>query len=179
MKRIIACLTASALFLSGCVALPPDAFVVSTEQLKRRQIETRRFDGIKEESILVASSNVLQDLGFTLENSETKLGALTASKQRDATNGAEVAAAIFVALLGGGATAISKDQTIRVALVVRPVQATNDSVPMDSHFVRITFQRIVRRTDNSMFAETLSDTKLYQDFFEKLSKSVFLEAQNI
>ncbi len=178
MKRLIACAVAAAL-LTGCVSLPPNAFVVSPEQLKRRQIETRRYDGAKEESILVASSNVLQDLGFTLDNSETKLGALTASKQRDATNGAEIAAAIFVALLGGGATPISKDQTIRVALVVRPVQATKDATPTDSHFVRITFQRLVRRTDNSVFAETLSDEKLYQDFFEKLSKSVFLEAQKI
>ncbi len=179
MKRVIACVTAATLLLTGCVNLPPDAFVVTAEQLKRRQVETRRYDGAKEESILVASSNVLQDLGFTLENSETKLGVLTASKQRDATNGAEVAAAIFVALLGGGAAPISKDQTIRVALVVRPVQATKEAVPLDSHFVRITFQRIVRRTDNSVYAETLNDTKLYQDFFEKLSKSVFLEAQSI
>lgn len=179
MKRVIACAIAASLLLTGCETLPPDAFAVTSEQLKRRQIETRRYDGAKEESILIASSNVLQDLGFTLENSETKLGALTASKQRDAVNGAEVAAAIFVALLGGGATPISKDQTIRVALVVRPVQATQDSAPTDSHLVRITFQRVVRRTDNSVYAETLNDTQLYQDFFEKLSKSVFLEAQNI
>ncbi len=178
MKRLIACVVATTL-LTGCVSLPPNAFVVSPEQLKRRQIETRRYDGIKEENILIASANVLQDLGFTLENSETKLGALTASKQRDAVNGVEVAAAIFVALLGGGAAPISKDQTIRVALVVRPLQATKDAAPTDSHFVRITFQRVVRRTDNSVFAETLDDPQLYQGFFEKLSKSVFLEAQNI
>ncbi len=178
MKRVIACALA-AVMLTGCVTLPPNAFVVSPEQLKRRQIETRRYDGIKEENILIASSNVLQDLGFTLENSETKLGTLTASKQRDATNGAEIAAAVFLALLGGGAAPVSKDQTIRVALVVRPVQATKDNAPTDSHFVRITFQRIVRRTDNSVFAETLGDAQLYQDFFEKLSKSVFLEAQKI
>ncbi len=179
MKRLIASAVASVFFLSGCVALPQNAFVVTPEQLARRQIETRKYDGIKEENILIASSNVLQDLGFTLENSETKLGVLTASKQRDAVSGVEVAAAIFVALLGGGAAPISKDQTIRVSLVVRPVQATKDNAPVDSNFVRITFQRIVRRTDNSVFAETLSDTQLYEGFFEKLSKSVFLEAQKI
>lgn len=178
MKRLIASAVATAL-LAGCVSLPPNAFVVSPEQLKRRQIETRRYDDSKEEGILIASANVLQDLGFTLDNSETKLGALTASKQRDASNGIEIAAAIFVALLGGGVAPISKDQTIRVALVVRPVQATKDTTPTDSHYVRITFQRVVRRTDNSVFAETLNDTQLYQDFFEKLSKSVFLEAQSI
>lgn len=174
---VIAC--SAAVFLAGCVTLPPNAFVVSQEQLARRQIETRRYDGIKEENLLIASSNVLQDMGFSLDNSETKLGLLSASKQRDATHGGEIAAAIIIALLGGGATPISKDQTIRVALVVRPVRATSDNNPVDGHFVRVTFQRIVRRTDNSTYAETLNEKELYEGFFEKLSKSVFLEAQKI
>jgi hypothetical protein len=178
MKKFIVVCTLSAL-LSGCVTLPPNAFVITPEQLARRQIETRRYDKAKEESILVASSNVLQDLGFNLENSETKLGVLTASKQRDAIDGGEVAAAIIIALLGGGAMPISKDQTIRVSLVVRPVQATNDNTPIDSYFVRITFQRLVRRTDNSVTAQTLTDNELYEGFFEKLSKSIFIEAQKI
>lgn len=174
---VLVCLAAA--LLAGCVTLPPNAFVVTQEQLARRQIETRRYDNIKEENLLIASSNVLQDMGFSLDNSETKLGLLSASKQRDASEGGEVALAIIVALLGGGATPISKDQTIRVSLVVRPIQATKDKTPVDSHFVRITFQRIVRRTDNSMFAQTLDDKELYEGFFEKLSKSVFLEAQKV
>lgn len=178
MRNIIIACSATAM-LAGCVTLPPNAFVVSQEQLARRQIETRRYDGVKEENLLIASSNVLQDMGFSLDNSETKLGLLSASKQRDATDGGEIAVAIVVALLGGGAAPISKDQTIRVSLVVRPVQATADNSPVDSHFVRVTFQRIVRRTDNSTYAQTLNEKELYEGFFEKLSKSVFLEAQKI
>lgn len=178
MRRIIsAALTVS--LLAGCVALPEKAFVVTDQQMARRQIETRKYEGVKEESLLVASSNVLQDMGFSLENSETKLGVLTASKQRDATNAGEVFAAVLVAALGGGVMPISKEQTIRVSLVVRPVQATADSTPENNHFVRITFQRVVRRTDNSIFIETLKDNDLYEGFFEQLSKSVFLEAQKI
>lgn len=176
-KTFLACAFITS--LAGCVQLPPNAFVVTPEQLARRQIETRRYDGIHSDSILIASANVLQDLGFTLDNSETKLGVLTASKQRDAINAGEVVAAVLIALLGGGATPISKDQTIRVSLVVRPVQSTGDAQPFGSHFVRITFQRVVRRTDNSQYAETLDDPGLYQGFFDQLSKSVFLEAQKI
>ncbi len=178
MKKFILAGVLSSL-LAGCATLPPNAFVITPDQLARRQIETRRYDQAKEESVLVASSNVLQDLGFNLENSETKLGVLTASKQRDAVNGGEVAVAIIVALLGGGAVPISMDQNIRVSLVVRPVQATNDNAPIDSYFVRITFQRLVRRSDNSVTAETLTDNELYESFFEKLSKSIFIEAQKI
>jgi len=167
------------IFLGGCVTLPPDAFIVTPELLKQRQLETRRYSGIKENDLLIASSNALQDLGFTLENSETKLGVLTAAKQRDATHGGEIAVAILIALLGGQPAAISKDQTIRVSLVVRPVQATKDSKPTDENFVRVTFQRIVRRTDNSEMAETLRDPELLREFFDRLSKSIFIEGQKI
>ena len=165
-----------ALFLAGCVTVPPNTFVVTPELLQQRQLETRRYDGIKEADLITASANVL---GFNLENSEAKLGVLTASKQRDATNGGEVAAAIIVALLGGGAMAISKDQTIRVALVVRPVNDSNGKAMLDSHFVRVTFQRLVRKTDNSTIGQTLREPELYQDFYERVSKSVFLEAHKI
>lgn len=175
--RVTSSLLAAA--LAGCVTLPPDAFVVTPELLKQRQIETRRYSGIKEADLIFACSNVLQDLGFNLENSETKLGVLTASKQRNALKAEEVVLAIVVAMFGGGATPISKDQTIRVSLVVRPVQETRDSKPVDEHFVRVTFQRIVRRTDNSEIAETLRNPELLQGFFDRLSRSVFLEGQKI
>jgi hypothetical protein len=168
-----------ALLVAGCVQMPKDSFVVTPELLKQRQIETRRYDGIKEDDLLAACSNVLQDLGFNLDNSETKLGVLTASKQRDATNSGEIAMVIVLALLGGGPGAYSKDQTIRVSLVVRPVTDSSGKAMANSHFVRVTFQRIVRKTDNSTYAETLSDDKLFQDFYERVSKSVFLEAQKI
>jgi hypothetical protein len=168
-----------ALLLGGCVTVPPNTFVVTPEMLQHRQLETRRYDGITEANLISASANVLQDLGYNLENSETKLGVLTASKQRDAINGGEVAAAIVVALLGGGAMAISKDQTIRVSLVVRPVNDSNGKTMTESHFVRVTFQRLVRRTDNSVIAQTLREPELYQEFYERVSKSVFLEAHKI
>ncbi len=168
-----------AFLITGCAAIPPNTFVVTPELLQQRQLETRRYDGIKEADLITASANVLQDLGFNLENSETKLGVLTASKQRDATVGGEVAVAIIVALLGGGAMAISKDQTIRVSLVVRPVNDSNGKAMTDNHFVRVSFQRLVRRTDNSVLAQTLREPQLYQDFYERVSKSVFLEAHKI
>lgn len=159
--------------------MPKDAFVLTPELLKQRQIETRRYDGINEIDLLVASSNALQDLGFNLDNSETRLGVITASKQRDATNAGQVVGAVVLALLGGGATPIDKDQTIRVSLVVRPVIDSSGKAMAQSEFVRVTFQRIIRRTDNSTHSETLLDEKLYQEFFARVSKSVFIEAQDI
>jgi hypothetical protein len=164
---------------AGCVQVPKDAFVLTPELLKQRQVETRKYSGISESELLVACSNVLQDLGFTLENSEVKLGVLTASKQRDATNATEIVGAILLAFLGGSAMAVSKDQTIRVSLVVRPAILSTGAYSTSEHFVRVTFQRIVRRTDNSVYSETLSNAELFQQFFEKVSQSVFIEGQKL
>ena len=163
----------------GCTPPPPHAFLVTPEMLAQRQIETRRYDGIKEADLLSACANVLQDLGFQLENSEPRLGVLTVSKQRAATNAGEVIVSLIVTVLSGKPVPYSKDQSIRVALVVRPVNDSNGDALPDNHYVRVTFQRLVRRTDNSIHVETLRDPKIYEGFYEKLSKSVFIEAQKI
>ena len=178
MKKIFTIIAATILIV-GCVSLPPHAFLVTPEMLAQRQLETRRYDGIKEEDLLSACANVLQDLGFQLESSEPRLGVVTVSKQRDAKQAGEIIVSVIIAMLGGKPTPYSKDQSIRAALVVRPVYDSNGNAASDSHFVRITFQRLVRRTDNSMYVETLRDPKLYEGFYENLSKSVFIEAQKI
>jgi len=174
-----------AFLMVGCVAPPPiDLFVSTPQLLKQRQLETRRYDEIMDIELITACANVLQDLGFNLENSETKLGVITASKERDASNAGELAGAIVIGVLTTlvGAPVIipiGKDQTIRVSLVVRPVLDSNGEKMDYSHFVRINFQRVVRRTDNSVYYETLTDPELYINFYAKVSKSVFLEAQKI
>jgi len=175
-KIITACVAVSvAVSVAGCVSMPENLLVTSPQSLERRQVEARKFTGIQEPNLVSAVGAVIQDLGFTLEGSETKLGLIVAQKDRDATQAGEVVAAVLIALLGGGQTAISRDQKIRVSVVILP---TADKLK-DSWVIRATFQRIVTRTDNSQFAETLADPKLHTEFFEKLSKAVFLEAQKI
>ena len=176
-----------AFLIVGCAAAtkpPVDLFMSTPQLLKQRQLETRRYDGIAEMELIAACSNVLQDLGFSLENSETKLGVITASKERDATNAGEIAAAVAVAVITTALfvpviQSVSKDQTIRVSLVTRPVLDSDNVAMLDSHFVRITFQTIVRKTDDSIRYETLTDPELYQGFYSSVSKAVFLEAQKI
>ena len=163
----------------GCVSPPPHVFLITPEMLAYRQIETRRYDGIKEADLLSACANVLQDLGFQLENSESRLGVLTVIKQRDAKNAGEIIVSVLVTILSGKPVPYSKDQSIRASLVVRPVNDSNGNALPDSHYVRITIQRLVRRTDNSIFVQTLRDPNLYERFYDKLSKSVFIEAQKI
>ncbi len=182
------------LLLTGCVSMPHnewaqnntqlrnrknDTSVNTPQSLEQRQIETRRYDGISERDLITASINLLQDLGFNFENSETELGTIIASKQRD-TEGSEASLTHYLSsMLLFLVLPVTKDQITRVAIVVRPVLDSNGETIADSHLVRVTFQSIALRTDNNTSGKTLSDPELYQGFFEKLSKSVFLEAQEI
>lgn len=169
-------LSAASLALVACQQpIPKEALQLSPESLQQRQMQTRRFDTADEAKVLAASAAVLQDLGFTIEESHVPLGLVVGSKDRDAVEAGQVVAAVFVAILFGVVTPIDKDQKIRVSLVTRPLSGDTTGIA-----TRVTFQRIVRDTRNNVSKiEGLTDEKLYQEFFEKLSKAVFLEANPI
>lgn len=175
-----ATLVAGYLFaVGGCATIPKDALVLSPDSMERRQLQTRRIDGIGEKELLSASAGVLQDLGFNIDESETKLGVIVASKDRSAYSGGQVFGAVLLALFGGYSE-IDKTQKIRVSLVTRPAIASDGAAVPDSHLLRITIQRIVRNTaDQITRIESIEEPEIYQEFFEKLSKSVFLEVQQI
>jgi hypothetical protein len=153
--------------------VPKEALELSPESLQQRQQQTRRFDTNNEAKLLTSGAQVLQDLGFTIEDSETKLGMIAASKDRDATEAGQVVGAILLTLLTKQAQAIDDKQKIRVSLITRPASAKET-------LVRVTFQRVVWNTRGQVSkTEPLDDPKLYQEFFSKLSESVFLTANEI
>lgn len=174
--RVIFAAALVAMHLVACQqTIPKEALQLTQESLEQRQAQTRRFETAEEATLLSASAAVLQDLGFNLDESETNLGVIVASKERDATEAGQIVGAIFIAVLFGAVVPIDKEQKIRASLVTRPHGDSDEST-----LVRITFQRIVWN-DRGVISKTegLSDPKLYQEFFEKLSKSVFLEAHEI
>lgn len=166
--------------ICGCATgVPDDALRLSPETLEQRRIQTRRFDGIAESDILAASAGVLQDLGFNLDESETELGVLVASKKRSARDARQIATALLLEIIGWDME-IDEKQKIRASLVTRPVTDDVDATDGDSHYVRITFQRSVWDSANEVSRiERLDEPELYQGFFDRLSKSVFLEAHKI
>lgn len=174
-----ALLTVGLLTSAGCATIPDDALVLAPDTLERRQLQTRRIDGIGEKDLLAASAGVLQDLGFNIDESETRLGVIVASKDRSAFTPAQLVGAIAMAIFGAY-TPIDKTQKIRVSLVTRPALASDGSARPDSHVLRITIQRMVWNTDNQVSRiESIEEPAIYQAFFEKLSKSIFLELQQI
>jgi len=68
--------------ITGCQTIPKNALTLSLESLAERQMQTRKYETKDEGKILSACAGLLQDMGFNIDESETKLGLITASKMR-------------------------------------------------------------------------------------------------
>jgi hypothetical protein len=198
-KKTIASICAISVF-SGCATtIPPEALQMQPDTLANRQIQSRKYDIKTEKELLSASASVLQDMGFNLDESQTSLGVIVASKSRDAKDGGQIAGAILMGFLfGAAAMSYDKNQKIRASLVTKPAVTNNpikvelttnagknikfdQQVEASSGFVvRVTFQRMVWNQNNVMTkVEGINDPAIYTEFYDKLSKSVFLQAQNV
>ena len=167
--------------LSGCTVttVQPEDMRLTPETTAKRYSQMRIFDTGNEAEVLVAVVAVLQDIGFLIDESETQLGVIVGSKERSAIQPGEVAAsytlAIVATLLTGEAVdpVYAERQTMRVSVVTTPVEAKNGTA------VRVNFQRLVfTNKGNISRKEVLGSDEIYQEFFAKLSKSLFLEAHS-
>jgi hypothetical protein len=170
--------------LTGCVTQtkPEELFQLTPESAANRAMQTRMFETKDETELLSASAAVLQDLGFQVEESVREVGFLRAAKERSAREYGQYIRRFFVLLLSMGKVLepVELHQKIAASLVARPInpEATRQEV-------RITFYRVVWKGDGQFdrqyippgqqMMEMLRDPVLYQQFFAKLSKAVFLE----
>jgi hypothetical protein len=173
LNKFLCLLISCSLLLVGCAQqIPKEALQLKEDSMQLRQLQTRSFETTNEKNLLISSASVLQDLGFTIDESKTSLGVIVGSKDRDATEAGQVAGAVMMAVLFGVSTPIDDKQKIRASLVTRPVGGKTN--------LRVTFQRLVWNTHGQVSrSESIEDPKIYQEFYEKLSKAVFLEANQI
>ena len=178
--------------LSGCTFKTPkaeDFFKLTPESTRHRSLQTRTFETPNEKELLSASAAVLQDLGFQVAESSNKVGVLRAAKERGAREYGQEILQTFIFLVcsvTGKAVIIPVDlhQQINATLVTR--QSESDSTRFA---VRIHFYRSIWKGDGHSGNQSISpgqqrmemiyDEKIYQQFFSKLSKSIFLEAHKI
>ena len=155
------------------------ALSLSTSRLAKRQYQIRRFDTTDETALLAASTAVLQDLGFNIDETSPGMGLLVGSKDRSAVESGQVAGQILLAALvaaaGGRADPVwDRNQKIRVSVTTRLSEDRNAVV------TRATFQRVVWNTKEQVSRlESLDDPSLYRTFFDRLSQSSFLTAHEI
>ncbi len=177
--------------LTSCNTMPKaeSFFQLSPSSTKYRVLQSRIIETSNDSELHSASAAVLQDLGFQIEESITDIGMLRAVKERSAREYSQEITRGFVfllGLLGRQVTLIPIDlhQQIAAILVIHPIENSS------SRFnVRIVFYRTIWKSDGSSGSqaippglqsmEMIYDAKIYQQFFAKLSKSVFLEIHQI
>ena len=178
--------------LSACVRQPDPAelFLLKPESAAHKAAQTRFFETPDDIELLSASAAVLQDLGFQVTESAHQVGYLRATKERSARERRQSIIRIVVLLLSLGGTQMPVDlhQKIEASMVARPVNAD-----ATRHEVRIQFYRVIWMGDGQQSSgqhseyippgiqkmEMVRNPVIYQQFFAKLSKAVFLEAHKI
>jgi len=162
-----------AMALSACAtSVPKSALQLSPETLEERSLQTRVFEA-DEKTVLLASAALLQDLGFTLEEGEVSLGVLVATRDRDVTNAGQMIIYILLSALSGVPLSPDDHQKVMSSVVTKPVGEARTAV-------RVTFQHMVWNKANQLVANgRIHEPEIYQEFFSKLSKSLFLQANEI
>lgn len=180
------------LTLTGCVEHTDPALLLALtpESTQNRAMQVRAFETRDDAELLSASAAVLQDLGFQVEESVREVGFLRATKERSAREYGQDLTRFFVFALTTPLVFVQQPpvwmpvdlhQQIVASLVARPL---NDAA--SRHEVRIVFYRIVWKGEGvtgreglppgEQRMEMIRDPVLYQQFFAKLAKAVFLEA---
>jgi len=179
--RLVASL-AIASVLASCVNANQVAMQIGAPPkvaVEMRAMQTRRFDTLDEVKMIAAATQTMQDLGYIVSESQTDVGVLVGSKMRDAEEtgqiAGQVALTIMFALLGAVYNPVwDKDQNISLTIVTTPIDNSKQ------HNVRASFSRHITNTSGKTASdEVLIDPKIYQEFFDKLSEGVFLEAHAI
>lgn len=183
--------------LVGCTAAtqPAELFQLAPESMANKAKQTRIFETPSDRELLSASAAVLQDLGFQISESSPDIGFLRAAKERSAREYGQEINRVLVAILTaalsvvGGANAlvilpVDLHQQINASLIARPLDADGGRQE-----VRVLFYRLVWKGDGQsgdaqippgeQRMEMIRDAEIYQQFFARLSKAVFLEAHKI
>jgi hypothetical protein len=153
--------------------IPAAALEIEKEPLGRRNSQSRRVSGVDELKLLQAGAGVLQELGFTIEGSETSLGLVVAAKVRDASDRAQKIGAVVLGALTGVDLGVDSVQSVTASLVTRPSLKGNI-------IVRVMFQRLVYDDRNQISQiEAIDDPEVYREFYARLEKAARVKAHEL
>lgn len=145
-------------------------------------MQTRLFETADERELLSASTAVLQDLGFHVEEVVRAVGLVRAVKERSARqHGQDIGRFIVMVLTFCYVRpAVDLHQKISAVVVTSPLKGNPSR-----HEVRVTFYRVVWKGEGyveregippgDQRMEMIDDPEIYQRFFAGLSQAVFLE----
>jgi hypothetical protein len=150
-KRFLPIFLCLLTMVTGCAGKPSAESFFHPLSLEQRQLQTRIFKTGDEIKVLAACAALLQDNGFQVAEAESRLGLLVSSKLIRTKSGVT--------------------QAVSANVVTRP-----ESV--DTVAVRVIFRHSVTGSFHGDRGPVLvRDSAIYQEFFSRLSKALFLEAQ--
>lgn len=154
-----------ALSLAGCATGPAP----QQSQLEIREYQTRMFDTANEKQVMKALVGALQDDGFVISQANTDLGLLTAQKEINVRN---AGTALLATLLAGNDATYQNNATMEATA---NVSAFGKQTRVRLNVV----QKIMDNKGGVMDVQPISDQKFYQDFFETVSKSLFIQREKL
>lgn len=136
-------------------------------QLELRNAQTRTYATNDVKTVMKATVNVLQDLGFVLKSADSALGVITAEKWSDIPHTSKEL------------RRAEKDGKVLPQNLV--LECTLNISPFgDQVRVRASFQRKTYAAGGTVLeARPVADLRFYQEFFSKVDKSVFLELEGV
>ena len=148
-------------------------------------MQSRRFDAGESDVVLNGCLSVLQDMGYSITGGDRQLGLVTAKKRAEVlppglghavAEAALVTATVILSILTGEdmVTDLPEQvaQTIFVSLLV---SADGESQTL----VRLSIDRDMLYDTGFIIPDHTELPLIYQEFFEKLSRAVFLEAHQL
>ena len=179
------CLLAALLLVgsvAGCTSIPEEAYQLPPSSQSVRDAQTRTFEVPDEANILQVAVALMQDMEYNFDTIEYELGVLSGSKVVDADSlaqltGAVVADIVLVTLsvftgmnLGGVYAGTDDEIGLRITLVVLP------SLESEVQYTaRITIQsELIDKGGRVKKVHMIENPVVYQEIFQKLSKSLFL-----
>lgn len=176
IRGVVTAISPLVLLAAACASIPREALTLTPTPKVLRELEDRRYTGVEEAKLVAGAAGALEAMGYTLEQSEASLGLVVGSKKRVAEIRRHKEEAVMGSMMSGRLNAVEKEQVVRASVTVAPQEPARPG----SRIVRITFQRIIWDTRNEIAArEGIVEPQVYSDFFDRLSKAVSREGQQL
>jgi hypothetical protein len=146
--------------------------------LETRALQSRSYSASDTRSVMKAVLATLQDDGFLVRAADTELGLITATKEavRPVSDVARVGRFAFIAVTYGVGALLPGPKS-GASIVEATVNVTADAA--DTR-LRVSFQlRVTDGNQRLKQVRPLDDASLYQEFFAKVGKSLFLVKEKV
>lgn len=152
---------------AGCA--PPQPKPPPMTQLQIRQMQTREFEVGDPLLVMKAMANVLQDLGYFIEEANSELGLMKARKEVDLESRDSYWFRVY----------LGQDALYRKTMII-DCSVNVSAFGKNKTRVRVIFSRkVLNQRGGAMQVGQVTNARVYQEFFAKVSKSVFIQKEKI